>query len=295
MRHLIVLTLAALLTSCAPLPVPRGPVDTNLAYTDTVTFQYGVALEPGDALVIIGLSIVHPRTHPQFLGLIDKPWVFGLGWIAYDPGTMKRTGKLMAMMNNECGRLWNNFCSGTDYVVHRIPAGTYALGWAAQDRMASFTRFDQITSTIKYAYNDLGGGQATFVPYRLWSFSDAAVVRPTTPVFSVQPGDIVYVGDVILDFGDPGAVSLSWKQDEAAARAWLRASEAIKRSYGNVAGVGLGLGTGTTGIMAETTALGTTSESLADKMATRPLRQAGGAEITGSLSVPYDGQSGVAQ
>ncbi len=241
MKHLVMLMLAVLLTGCMSAKDTQKDTQDWIA---PLTFDSSVNIGPEQAVVIVGLSVVHPRTKH---GILNLDYTFNAGWIAYNRATMRRVGKLMLSMTEPCAAIGNRVCDGgVDYFAYKISAGDYALSWVGQDKLASMASFGEITQTTVTRAN---------IKAVSWDFSEAALVLPTAPVFRVSPGEVVYVGDLTFDLISDGGITFSWKQDEAAARAWLTANE--------------------------------DSRTIAEKMVTRPLKLAGSPGIIGSRFIPY--------
>lgn len=219
-RRLAALVVLILLASCAnPYPGTIGPE------SDTVP----LALPPpaADGIVVIGMKVEHPARDG-----FGHPWAMFGGWVTIDPATDMRVGKTMTRFRFLGGVFASDAFDGrTQYLTYTVPAGTYAFAWVEHGPILyEPTAFLAITTrSSEYSFSR--------------QFSDEAKAQPNTPVFTVKPGEIVYVGDLTLDFGTPHSMRWSMAVNEAAARA------------------------------------GVASEGIGEKMTVRPMRRADGGEI----------------
>jgi hypothetical protein len=159
---------------------------------------------PGKGTLVVGVQLVAPPT--TRLGL--RPSV-GYALLRAEPsggGRMLRQRPSVRWLGM-CGLFDHTICGNIQYQAYSVPPGTYALGWvevgedneifvAAAFRRARLFRSGAITSL---------------------SFSGLRIGRQT-PVVKVAAGEVVYPGNLVLDFHTPNRLAVSIVQHPAAAR-----------------------------------------------------------------------------
>jgi hypothetical protein len=177
-------TLAAmfLLAACAASNQATEPTDA----------AHAVALPPGKAAVALGLTTVTPR-HAELTGVEFNTYVY---WITYDQASRRRVGQTALRSRIGCDFL--NKCSpvidNVQYQLYLVDPGSYAI------------------SGIQY------GTLYDIDPTRQ---DDNPPLQAVAPGFTVAPGEVVYVGNLAVDFGKTWWIGWSANQDAAAARAFL--------------------------------------------------------------------------
>lgn len=221
-RILAVAALAVLFQGCAQKPrnIPGEAFDPVAP----------LAIEEDDAAFVVGVRIVNPHRHDSAIKRYKDIW---LRWAGLDTASGSMAAGPYYSVRAFCNILvtTNDVCDGVRYYLFRARPGTYGLELAWHDTL--------------YLFGDVTEGSVTFRQSR----KDAADVVlhqsravPATPRFSIQAGEVVYIGDVVMDYQRAGQVTLSREMDEAAARrtiertglsgrlitrTWTRDSEAV--------------------------------------------------------------------
>jgi hypothetical protein len=239
MRRILACVLAFTLTACAGAPV------YNPEFIKPAAVDKNIAVAPGQSVVIVGYRVSDPAASEP--GHLSQQAMNG-AWVNIDPRTGMRAGTQLPWF-----RLARYIFADHPviYTVHVVPPGTYALGYVElrinlQDVLFQPTRFEHIgkktTST----------SQGLILRFD-YEFSSAARATPIAPTFTVAAGDVVYVGDILLDFTKQGR--MEW--------ALSRTDDDVKRELANT--------------------------GLADRFVYRELRRASGAPIEANDGVAFAG------
>ena len=167
-------------------------------------------ISAGDAAVVIGTSITHPQTDP----ILNNPYNTPIGWVATDPKTGLRVGTQWFGTGVACRIFDCKEAAGERpyYTLMMLPAGTYSLAWVAQHfSVFEVTRFESLGIMTT-------GQSQDSVPFNP---SLAGRASPVAPSFTVQPGEVAYVGTLTLDFSVEDVVRWSHSYDDAGAKAFL--------------------------------------------------------------------------
>jgi hypothetical protein len=170
----------------------------------------GLTVNDHQSVVIVGFSLVNPKG----LGVQERG-----EWMAIDPHTGLRVGKRLLLMWAACSvgsapmfsmGSFSDACDGdAQYLAFEAEPGTYGLAWVIdnatlQSVSAKFyptSDFSRYTLTTSHR----AGSHNTTV-----ELSDVARIRRDTPVFTVKPGEAVYIGEIVADFTK--GTDLQWKQ-----------------------------------------------------------------------------------
>jgi hypothetical protein len=177
-------TLAALflLAACAASNQATEPTDAG----------HAIALPPGKAAAVLGLTTVTPP-HAELTGVEFNTYLY---WITYDPASRRRVGQ--AALRSRIGCDFLSKCSpvidNVQYQLYLVDPGSYAV------------------SGIQY------GTLYDIDPTRP---DDHPPLQTVAPSFTVAPGEVAYVGNLVVAFGKTWWIGWSAEQDAAAARAFL--------------------------------------------------------------------------
>lgn len=160
-----------------------------------------VKLAPGQAAVVVGVEIANPQ-HDN----LDVADSMDAIWVAVDPVTGRRNGPALETI---AGTLFQK--GGLKYFLYALPSGTYALGYISHPQY-----YGSIFFPTEFADVRISGATLYSI-----SLSQAAQVRPNTPIFHAGAAEVVYIGDLAFDFTDPKRVHWTVRQTEEAARAYL--------------------------------------------------------------------------
>ncbi|MTJ84441.1 MAG: hypothetical protein F8N37_25930 [Telmatospirillum sp.] len=212
MRQIIIFAMAVALAGCGVQTDGRSITSGKPALTSS---QPG-----GEAIVVIGVSVRNPVT--AAFGVEFPTYA---GWIAVDPATGIRTGDVQLLHTEFCatvtlsydiGASLSDACRGTEYRAFQVPPGSYALAWLyhGDNGLYSVASFDRIAAMTGAA------GRGELQSVRIYGETK---LKPTTPRFTVAAGEVLYAGDVIVDFKEPG-VSITVSDSVASARSYLAQS-----------------------------------------------------------------------
>jgi hypothetical protein len=144
-------------------------------------------LPDGQALVIVGMSTM-------LNGLMFGAAEYSAGgWIKIDSQTRERRDNDALEWTRGTGiAAPASVRGGRGYDIYMMPAGTYALAWLQRYNHFYFpVEFEQFHGMSTAASGGL---------ILLRSFSPNARARPNAPTFTVNPGEVLYVGDLYLSF-----------------------------------------------------------------------------------------------
>jgi hypothetical protein len=206
-RWLLALSVASLLCACAHDPNRNDSVNPgSLKVTDK------------QAVAVVGLAIGNPGGSAQPIQA---------AWIMVDGQTGRRVGlgtwwEWAACSGwrapiNRLGSFTDACDGGAQYAAFQLEPGTYALGWIVDQRSYfGATDFAQVRlTTVTHGYTR-GGSTVTA--------SEAGQIRRDSPRFTVRPGEVVYVGDVVVDFTNPSRLTWTLHVDESQARQFMVSS-----------------------------------------------------------------------
>lgn len=194
----------AALAVCAALMLSAcgGRYASDREFTQPIAKGKPVEAGPGQGVVLLGYRVMN---------FADDWGTPQSGWISIDPTTGLRNNKTMVELDSRGWRL-DQADAGkgiTEYRAYALPPGTYALGWVWNSRRGYFFPSEM---AIKLTSGGYGAPTRTF--------SDGARVRPNTPTFSLQAGDVVYVGDLLLDFTKASFMRWARETSENGARGY---------------------------------------------------------------------------
>lgn len=98
------------------------------------------------------------------------------------------------------------------YFAYHLPAGTYALGWMSNWESGDDHRFFMITQFPGSLRSEDKVGQIDH------HMSMTGKAQPNTPTFTVQAGQVSYVGDLLFDVTDPSKLRWSFGLSEKSAK-----------------------------------------------------------------------------
>jgi hypothetical protein len=151
-----------------------------------------INLTGNESLIVIGSSI---RGASLNIGGGQRE-VYSV-WVSFDAATHKTTNQNMLTIPEDCGALLSKSkgCNGIQYYAFKVTAGDYAFAWIFHvDRLYSFINFAKLN--LKWQVDTLTNYEMT----------DQAPVGAQTSTFHIGSGEVLYVGDVLLDFSDVGVV-----------------------------------------------------------------------------------------
>lgn len=206
MKRLLALLLVCSTTAC--MTNPNRSIDAA---------PPGQAVRPtGDqAVMVLGMSLSNPARSELFGDALGG----GASWIAFDPRTGLRDNSVLLSTGLSCDLL--SRCEGVGTILYRsylLEPGNYAMAYAASKFGTYFT-------------SDQADGTA-WAPCRSGPLDPAfQTARPQSlaPSFTVQAGEVLYVGNLTFDFSRHGWAGWSFSLDEAAARAALVPSGLAER------------------------------------------------------------------
>ncbi|MGE5505389.1 MAG: hypothetical protein ACM31L_13280 [Actinomycetota bacterium] len=211
MRIAAILLTLLLFCGCAG-PAPDPSRFSPISPTSVTTVD-------GQGVVVMGLSLIHP---PMRDGLLTgwRALPVDLTWIAYSPATRQRIGRTTLTASHDgTGCDQAGHCP-TRPLLWVVPAGRYLLASAEVGpvdvkKAHNIANFDHVATT---------SGTNQFGSFVLHDFSGAIAPSGDVPTFSVAAGEVVYVGDLRLDFGRGKSFAWSLGRDDAAARQFLTGS-----------------------------------------------------------------------
>jgi hypothetical protein len=166
------------------------------------------APETNEGAVIIGLSVENPSLNKP-----GEPYSVSGAWIPVSPSGehVGRDSHVSFLIRG--GPSHGGAFGGTQYFSYQLPAGTYALGWVEHaGNVFPASQFQNLTV------------MATSRSVGVSRYYGAVRIRPSTPLFVAKPGEVVYVGNLVLDFGGASAqVHWSTARSDSNARASLAA------------------------------------------------------------------------
>jgi hypothetical protein len=187
-RSAAALAILSILAGCAAPFRPVDPVEAKSA----------VALPPGKAAVVLGISATTPR-HDALLPFVKFETY--VGWITIDPMSHRRVGSIVVQTHLGCDLLAacrGAMIGGVQYQLYLLDPGTYAAAGIQE-------------ATLYEAVPSQRHGQR----------QDDMPLQAVAPTFTVAAGDVAYVGNLAIDFGKPWWVGWAAGQDIDAARAFL--------------------------------------------------------------------------
>ena len=155
-------------------------------------------------------------------------WPVYAGFVAFDKDTGMRSNKDFILVNERCGKGMKAervICQSAQYLIFKVPPGSYALGWAtdafgfAENRTNGLVSFSDLRPTL------------TFDETRIFTdvtMAEKVSVAPNSPIFSIGPDEVVYVGDLMIDVQNQTAQTTTPANQEAA-RAVLGRSPLAQR------------------------------------------------------------------
>ena len=180
-----------------------------------------------EAIVVVGISVENPTKGTTLIGTEYTQCIQDAGFFRINEQTHERIGKDVYAWCRNCNSLTENVLSyvpdrtaacngGVSYIAHKVPAGDYALGYFLVRDLGGFTtmRFASFSILLDNTKNYMGK-----------YISPSASVMDYTPIFHVAPGEVVYVGDVILDFKNILRMNgMSWRHGNTfeGAKAYIR-------------------------------------------------------------------------
>lgn len=205
-RWLLALSVASLLCACAHDPNRSDPVSPG-----------SLAVNDKQAVAVVGFAIANPEGSAQPVQA---------AWITVDQQTGRRVGlgtwwEWAACSGwrapiNRLGSFTSACDGGAQYAAFQLEPGTYALGWVVDQRSFFGTAdFAQVRLTT-VTHGAMRGSMV--------AASEAGRIRRDSPQFTVRPGEVVYVGDVVADFADPSRLAWTLRVDESQAREFLAPS-----------------------------------------------------------------------
>ena len=167
------------------------------------------AVQPGQSAFMVGVVIFSPRT--LWGGGVARTKV---GWINVDPSSGLRARPDMPVADSGGAFASPPVPGETAYYIYPVAPGTYSLGWVESQSSGVFlvSAFQSVKITANTNGADLGH-----------TFSQVARARADTPTFEVGAGEVVYVGDVVLDLREKDRLSLWYKDSTQQAAAFLKA------------------------------------------------------------------------
>lgn len=193
--RLLVTGLALLVAGCVRSDViPPAAHDVPIVVSNT------------DAVLVVGMSIRNRDTDPSGIRL-GKKCFQDYGIIGFNRSTGLREGNKATRWCESCvptllfGDEAAAACKGgINYQAYKLPAGDYALAYLLYDMTASVTTFVKFDH---YQFRSFDGG------YISRTLSPSAHLLPSTPTITLQPGEVVYAGDVIID-ASPNSAAEKW-------------------------------------------------------------------------------------
>lgn len=170
-----------------------------------------------DKAVVILATANHRTPSAPDDGLLDRPNSLATHWQEYDPETMRLVPGGARMMSLRGHNAWDKTTLRDDWVhVLEAEPGNYAL--------IGVTNTRAVTTFFSLDYWDRSSRSRTLNPYIAGLEMEGQVDPRKHFVFSVDPGQIVYLGH--FDFLHPGGgnhriVDINYSHDAAAARAAL--------------------------------------------------------------------------
>ena len=216
MKHALVLAFFLCLSGCAAncglLPkVPPATLSTAADEISEQTSLGSIGDLNGKALIIVGTTL--PNWPKNALG---NPTTVYTGLIRFDGGTGARIGRENVLIADECDipllvgfRKESKACSSVQFHAYIVEPGNYALGWnlwATYNDMWMVTNFEALATSE--AARDL----------QCYAISLRAQVPKGALSFHVEPNQVVYVGNMVLDHL---AKKAEWRQTPADARQFL--------------------------------------------------------------------------
>jgi hypothetical protein len=185
-----------------------GPKPFNTDFIAPNESVLDISVPTNQAIAVIGYRIVD-----HVVASIGNPAPLTDGvWVHIDPKTGLRNAKAMPWFTFHGGALLTR---DTAYNVYTVSPGVYALGWVQYgDKTFEPTIFQAIQSG--WNHNN-----------RFVNFSDLAKIRPNTPFFVISPGEVAYVGDIVLDFSSDGRLNWRFEKSEEQVREYLAKSVGI--------------------------------------------------------------------
>jgi hypothetical protein len=201
--RIFIILLSFILSGCA------SGNQSNLIYPSSVGST--LTLPQEKAALVVGITV----QNPAFDQTIWKNALYSeLGLVSVDPRTGYRVGSGMPFINTGCSILltcYVNRGEAVQYQVYVVDPGTYALGWVwlmgAGKSVAQAMHFREVT--VSYADNMIDASL------------DARLLA-STPIVTAAPGEVVFAGDLVLDYGREGWVGWSIRQDDAGALDYLK-------------------------------------------------------------------------
>ena len=178
----------------------------------------GLQVSDQQSVVVMG-ALIRNRGNYEMWFTSPRPIPVEGGWIQYDPVSRARIGTNMLYFTHSCNAGAPD-CSATRYYAFQAPPGSYAFAWVIKSKDGSGAPYASgLTCFVQFkkcAVQFLSNG-LSMVP----AFSMEATVPSNALTFTVEPNEVIYVGDMTFDFDKDSKVKISTAISESAARNFI--------------------------------------------------------------------------